>query len=208
MSDIPRVVILDNYDSFTWNLFQLAAELCDGAEPLVFRNDAVTVAELRALKPDRIIISPGPGSPDKPEYFGVCRDVILQLGPTVPILGVCLGHLGIIEAFGGEIVRSPEPRHGKTSLILHDQCGLFGHLPEPLEVMRYHSLIGRRETLPACLTMTAWTDEGLVMGVRHRKWPLEGVQFHPESIGTEYGKQILWTFLRGDMDISIVDRDV
>ena len=208
MSKTPRVVILDNYDSFTYNLYQAVAELCDETEPLVFRNDAITVAELRALAPDRIIISPGPGSPGQREYFGVCRDVILSLGETIPILGVCLGHLGIIEAFGGVIARAPAPRHGKTSFILHDQAGLFGHLPEPLEVMRYHSLIGDRESLPACLAMTAWTDEGLVMGVRHREWPLEGVQFHPESIGTEYGKQILWSFLRGDMDISIVDRDI
>ncbi len=205
---VPKVVILDNYDSFTYNLFQLVAELCDGVEPLVIRNDAITLEEMQALAPDRIIISPGPGSPDKPEYFGVCRQVILELGPTVPILGVCLGHLGIIDAFGGEIVRAAQPRHGKTSFILHDQVGLFGHLPEPLEVMRYHSLIGTRAGLPACLVMTAWTDDGLVMGVRHRKWPLEGVQFHPESIGTEYGKQILWSFLRGDMNISLVNRDV
>ena len=206
--DLPKVVILDNYDSFTYNLFQIVAEMCDGVEPQVFRNDAITVDELRALAPDRIIISPGPGSPEKPEYFGVCRDVILQLGEKVPILGVCLGHLGIIEAFGGKIVRAPEPRHGKTSHILHDQAGLFGHLPEPLEVMRYHLLVGVREDLPAPLVMTAWTDEGIVMGVRHRQWPLEGVQFHPESIGTQYGRQILWSFLRGDMNISIVDRDI
>jgi anthranilate synthase component 2 len=204
----PRVVILDNYDSFTYNLFQIVAEMCDGVEPQVFRNDKVTVDELRALKPERIIISPGPGSPGEPAYFGVCREVILKLGEKVPILGVCLGHLGIIEAFGGEIARSPEPRHGKTSWILHDQTGLFGHLPEPIEVMRYHSLVGTRDGLPPCLVMTAWTDEGLVMGVRHRKFPIEGVQFHPESIGTEYGKQILWSFLRGDMNISLVNRDI
>ena len=208
MSDSPRTVILDNYDSFTWNLFQYAAELCDGVEPQVFRNDAITVDALRALAPGRIIISPGPGSPEDPAYFGVCPDVIRQLGPTVPVLGVCLGHIGIVHAYGGRIVQAPEPRHGKTSLILHDQCGLFGHLPEPLEVMRYHSLVADREALPACLVMTAWTDEGLVMGVRHREHPIEGVQFHPESIGTEYGKQVLWSFLRGDMNISIVDRDV
>jgi anthranilate synthase component 2 len=204
----PRVVILDNYDSFTYNLFQIVAEMCDGVEPQVFRNDKVTVDELRALKPERIIISPGPGSPGDPAYFGACREVILKLGEKVPLLGVCLGHLGIIEAFGGDIVRSPEPRHGKTSWILHDQAGVFGHLPEPIEVMRYHSLVGTREGLPACLVMTAWTDEGLVMGVRHRKFPIEGVQFHPESIGTEYGRQIIWSFLRGDMNISIVNRDI
>jgi len=205
MSDIPRVVILDNYDSFTYNLYQAVGELCDGVEPLVFRNDAITVAGLQALEPDRIIISPGPGSPERPGYFGVCRDVILELGQDVPILGVCLGHLGIIAAFGGRIARAPAPRHGKTSDILHDQAGLFGHLPEPLTVMRYHSLIGVRDSLPACLVMTAWTDDGLVMGVRHRTRPIAGVQFHPESIGTAYGQQILWTFLRGDMNITIVN---
>jgi anthranilate synthase/aminodeoxychorismate synthase-like glutamine amidotransferase len=208
VSAAPRTVILDNYDSFTWNLFQLAAELCDGVEPRVFRNDAITLPGLRALAPERIIISPGPGSPVDPAYFGVCRDVILELGPTVPVLGVCLGHIGIIHAFGGEIARAPEPRHGKTSLVLHDHCGVFGHLPEPLEVMRYHSLIGVRATLPPCLGVTAWTDEGLVMGVRHQEHPIEGVQFHPESIGTEYGRQMLWSFLRGDMSINLVDRDV
>jgi len=192
-----KVVILDNYDSFTFNLFQMVAELCDGIEPQVFRNDEVTVAEIRDLAPDRIIISPGPGSPEKPEYFGVCREVILELGEMVPILGVCLGHIGIVEAFGGRIVRAPVPRHGKTSLILHDGTGIFTGMSEPLEVMRYHSLIAERESLPACLTITAWTDEGLVMAVRHNKWPMVGVQFHPESIRTSCGHDLVWAFLAG-----------
>jgi anthranilate synthase/aminodeoxychorismate synthase-like glutamine amidotransferase len=192
-----KVVILDNYDSFTFNLFQMVAELCDGIEPQVFRNDAVSLAEIRDLAPDRIIISPGPGSPEKPEYFGVCRELILELGEQVPILGVCLGHIGIVEAFGGRIVRAPEPRHGKTSLILHDGTGIFTGMSEPLEVMRYHSLIAERESLPECLTTTAWTDEGLVMAVRHKKWPMVGVQFHPESIGTSCGHDLVWAFLAG-----------
>ena len=160
-----KVVILDNYDSFTFNLFQMVAELCDGIEPRVFRNDAVSLAEIRDLAPDRIIISPGPGSPEKPQYFGVCREVILELGEQVPILGVCLGHIGIVEAFGGRIVRAPEPRHGKTSLILHDGTGIFTGMSEPLEVMRYHSLIAERESLPACLTTTAWTTSPLLIAV-------------------------------------------
>ena len=192
-----RVVILDNYDSFTFNLFQMVAELCAGVEPNVFRNDSVSVAEIRDLAPDRIIISPGPGSPEKPEYFGVCRQVIMECGERVPLLGVCLGHIGIIETFGGRIVRAPEPRHGRTSLILHDGTGIFTGMPEPLEVMRYHSLIAERESLPECLTVTAWTDEGLIMGVRHKKWPMVGVQFHPESIGTDCGHDFMRAFLDG-----------
>lgn len=192
-----KVVILDNYDSFTFNLFQMVAGLCDGVEPHVFRNDAISLAEIRDLAPDRIIISPGPGSPEKTEYFGVCREVILELGEQVPVLGVCLGHIGIVEAFGGRIVRAPEPRHGKTSFILHDGTGIFTGMSEPLEVMRYHSLIAERESLPECLTITAWTDEGLIMGVRHNKWPMVGVQFHPESIGTSCGHDLVWAFLEG-----------
>jgi anthranilate synthase component 2 len=192
-----KVVILDNYDSFTFNLFQMVARICGGIEPLVVRNDAVTVAELRGLAPDRIIISPGPGRPENPGYFGVCRDVILELGPRVPVLGVCLGHIGIVEALGGRIVPAPEPRHGKTSYILHDGTGLFTGLSEPLEVMRYHSLMAERDSLPACLTITAWTDDGLIMAVRHDKWPLVGLQFHPESIGTDCGHDLVAAFLEG-----------
>ena len=189
------VVILDNYDSFTFNLFQLAAQLDGGREPLVFRNDAVTLEALRGLNPRRLIISPGPAGPDRPGYLGVGLEVICKLGPRIPILGVCLGHLGIIDAFGGRVVRAPAPMHGKTSLMLHDGAGLFAGLPEPLEVMRYHSLIGERASLPACLRMTAWTDDGLVMGVRHREWPVFGVQFHPESIGTPSGPHMMMRFL-------------
>ncbi len=192
-----KVVILDNYDSFTFNLFQMVAGLCDGIEPRVFRNDAITVDEVRDLEPDRIIISPGPGRPENAAYFGICRQVILELGERVPVLGVCLGHIGIVEAFGGCIVRAPEPRHGKTSYILHDGTGIFTGMSEPLEVMRYHSLIADHASLPSCLTVTAWTDEGLIMGVRHKKWPMVGVQFHPESIGTDCGRDLVSAFLEG-----------
>ena len=209
MSTRGPVVILDNYDSFTYNLFQLVAQLDGGREPLVFRNDALTLAQLRDLRPWRLVLSPGPAGPDRPGYLGVGLEAITALGPEVPILGVCLGHLGIIDALGGRIVPAPEPQHGKTSLILHDDAGLFAGLPEPLEVMRYHSLIGDRETLPACLRITAWTDEKLVMGVRHRKWPLYGVQFHPESIGTRHGPAMVARFLTEGFEKDVlVDRDV
>lgn len=209
MSARGPVVILDNYDSFTFNLFQLVACLDEGREPLVFRNDALTLAELRALQPWRLVISPGPAGPERPGYLGIGLDAIRELGPEVPILGVCLGHLGLVDALGGRVVRAPEPCHGKTSLILHDDAGLFAGLPEPLEVMRYHSLVADRATLPECLRLTAWTDEGLVMGVRHRKWPLYGVQFHPESIGTAFGPAMMARFLTEGFDQDVlVDRDV
>ncbi len=188
-------IILDNYDSFTFNLYQLVAQLEGGREPLVFRNDAVSYLDLSDLGPERIIISPGPGRPENPDYFGICRKVILRLGPSVPILGVCLGHLGIIEALGGKVVRAPQPRHGKTSPIHHDGTSVFKDLPSPLEAMRYHSLIGEAESLPDCLRKTAWTEDGLVMGVEHREWPLVGVQFHPESIGTALGAEMVGRFI-------------
>jgi anthranilate synthase component 2 len=209
MSARGPVVILDNYDSFTYNLFQLVARLDDGREPLVFRNDALTLDHLRSLQPWRLVISPGPAGPGRPGYLGIGLDAIRELGPEVPILGVCLGHLGIVDALGGRVVRAPEPCHGKTSLVLHDDAGLFAGLPEPLEVMRYHSLVADRATLPECLRLTAWTDEGLVMGVRHRKWPLYGVQFHPESIGTAHGPAMMARFLAEGFDQDVlVDRDV
>lgn len=209
MSARGPVVILDNYDSFTYNLFQLVARLDDGREPLVFRNDALTLDELRTLHPWRLVISPGPAGPERPGYLGIGLDAIRELGPEMPILGVCLGHLGIVDALGGRVVRAPEPCHGKTSLILHDDAGLFAGLPEPLEVMRYHSLVADRAALPECLRLTAWTDEGLVMGVRHRKWPLYGVQFHPESIGTSLGPAMMARFLTDGFDQDVlVDRDV
>ena len=194
-----NILILDNYDSFTFNLYQLVAErtaaLTGGPPPTVLRNDAVTLEEIRALRPDRILISPGPGSPEKPEYFGVCRPVILELGRKIPILGVCLGHLGLAEAFGGSIVRAPQPRHGRSSPIRHAGADIFRNLHDPLEGMRYHSLIVERASLPDCFEITAWTDEGLVMGIRHREFPLIGLQFHPESIGTPLGGELIRAFL-------------
>ncbi len=189
-------IILDNYDSFTFNLYQLVAGLQDGVEPLVFRNDEINVASLRERHPKHIIISPGPGNPVDHASVGVCRDAILELGDSVPILGVCLGHLAIIEALGGKIDRSPEPRHGKTSSIFHQQEGIFSQLPNPLEAMRYHSLIGSEKHIPEDLQITARTADGLVMGLQHRKKPLYGVQFHPESIGTPLGVQLLGNFLQ------------
>jgi anthranilate synthase/aminodeoxychorismate synthase-like glutamine amidotransferase len=188
-----KIVLLDNYDSFTFNLYQYLAEL--GGQPMVFRNDRISLAKLRRLGPERLVISPGPGSPEDPAYFGICRQVILQLGPRIPLLGVCLGHQGIIHAFGGRIVRAPTPMHGKTSDIYHNGVGILRGLPAPFEAMRYHSLVGDPESLPACLTATAWTADGVLMAVQHRRWPIYGVQFHPESIGTPAGKQLLRNFL-------------
>lgn len=190
-----NVVILDNYDSFTFNLAQLIGEISGGCLPTVVRNDKIDLAGLRDLQPDRLIISPGPGSPEKPEYFGVCRQAILELGPTVPILGICLGLLGMVEALGGRVVRAAAPRHGKTSEIHHQGQSVFAGLPSPLAGMRYHSLIADRETLPDCFELTAWTDDGLVMAVQHRQWPIVGLQFHPESIGTPHGKELVAAFL-------------
>jgi anthranilate synthase component 2 len=188
-----KTLIIDNYDSFTYNLYQYLGEL--DAEPLVRRNDQVTLEDVRAMRPGRIVISPGPGSPDDPAYFGVCRDVILHLGPTTPLLGVCLGHQGICHAFGGSVVKAPLVVHGKTWRVEHDGVGIFAGLPNPMQAMRYHSLMGREEDLPAALFVTARTREGLIMGVQHRTHPIFGVQFHPESIGTPQGKQLLANFL-------------
>lgn len=190
-------IILDNYDSFTFNLFQQVALLQGGTEPLVFRNDTISLGDLRDLGPERIIISPGPGHPADPSYVGIVPEVILYLGPQIPILGVCLGHLSMIQALGGTVARAQDPRHGKTSPIYHCEASVFEGLPSPLEAMRYHSLVGLRESLPDCLEVTAWTEEGLVMGIRHRQWPLVGVQFHPESIGTPLGTDLVRAFIEG-----------
>jgi anthranilate synthase/aminodeoxychorismate synthase-like glutamine amidotransferase len=188
-----KTVILDNYDSFTFNLYQYLAELDE--RPLVFRNDRVSLEELRALRPDHLVISPGPGSPEDERYFGVCRRAILELGPTVPVLGVCLGHQGIIHAFGGRVARAREPMHGKSSPVFHRGGGVLRGLPRPFEAMRYHSLVGDPDTLPDCLEVTARTADGVIMAVRHKVFPVHGVQFHPESVGTPYGKQLLANFL-------------
>ena len=189
-----KTVILDNYDSFTFNLYQYVGEIDE--RPLVYRNDKISLDELRRLKPDRIIVSPGPGSPEDPEYFGVCRQAILELGPTIPLLGVCLGHQGIVHCFGGRVVRAREVMHGKTSYIFHNEYGVFAGLPRAFEVMRYHSLVGEPSSLPDCLEVTAKTWDDVIMGVQHKQYPIHGVQFHPESIGTTVGKQLLENFIR------------
>jgi len=189
-----NTIIIDNYDSFTFNLYQYIGELDE--RPQVFRNDRITLEKLVRLRPDRIIISPGPGSPDDPNYFGICRRVILELGRTIPVLGVCLGHQGIIHAFGGRILRAREVMHGKTSRVIHENVGVFRGLPPCFDAMRYHSLVGEGASMPDCLQITATTDDHVIMGVRHRDYPIEGIQFHPESIGTGVGKQILMNFLQ------------
>ncbi len=185
------ILMIDNYDSFTYNLVQYFAEL--GAEMRVIRNDAMTVAEIRALRPERIVISPGPGAPAE---AGVSKDVIRELGPTTPLLGVCLGHQCIGEVFGGRVVRAGRLMHGKTSPILHGGQGIFRGMDNPFEATRYHSLLVERETLPKELQITAETAEGEIMGLQHVRWPIHGVQFHPESILTQNGKSLLANYLR------------
>jgi anthranilate synthase/aminodeoxychorismate synthase-like glutamine amidotransferase len=184
------VLVIDNYDSFTYNLVQYLGEL--GAEVQVVRNDALTVEEVLRLAPERIVLSPGPCTPNE---AGICVPLIRAAAGKIPILGVCLGHQAIGAAFGGEIVRALRPMHGKTSLVHHTGVGVFRGLPNPLRVIRYHSLVIRRESLPAELEITAETDEGEIMGVRHRHHPIEGVQFHPESIMSEAGRELLRNFL-------------
>ncbi|MBO0893994.1 MAG: aminodeoxychorismate/anthranilate synthase component II [Acidimicrobiales bacterium] len=185
-----RVLVIDNYDSFVYNLVQYLGEL--GAEPLVYRNDAIGVPEAAALAPDAIVVSPGPG---RPSDAGISTTLIERLGPSTPVLGVCLGHQCIGEVFGGEVVRAPEVVHGKTSRIHHDRRGVLAGLPDPMEAGRYHSLVVDRASVPDVLEITATTDDGLVMGLRHRTWPVEGVQFHPESVLTGDGKRLLANFL-------------
>lgn len=185
------VVVVDNYDSFTYNLVQYLGEL--GAEVQVFRNDAVTLAEIEALQPAHIVISPGPGDP---EDGGISNDVIRALGEKTPVLGVCLGHQCIGHVYGGRVSRAPRLMHGKTSNVYHQGRGLFSGVPSPFRATRYHSLIVE-EPLPDCLEVTAFTRDGEVMALRHRVFPVVGVQFHPESILTEHGKRILQNFLEG-----------
>jgi len=184
------LLVLDNYDSFTYNIVQYFGEL--GAELIVRRNDEITVEEIAALKPERICISPGPCTPRE---AGISNAVIRAFGATTPILGVCLGHQCIGDVFGGEVVRAGRLMHGKTSPILHDGKGVFAGLPSPFEATRYHSLIVRRDSVPAVLEITAETAEQEIMGLRHREYPIHGVQFHPESILTPEGKRLLKNFL-------------
>jgi len=186
-----KLLVIDNYDSFTYNLVQLFGEM--DVDLTVKRNDEISIDEIKKLKPDRICISPGPG---RPEDAGISPDLIRELGPRVPILGVCLGHQCIAQAFGGEVVRAERLMHGKTSQIHHQLRGVFKHLAEPLEATRYHSLIVRRESLPDSLEITAETDDGEIMGLQHRQFPIHGVQFHPESILTTEGRKLLANFLR------------
>lgn len=189
-----KTLIIDNYDSFTFNLFQYVAEL--GGKPVVYKNDAISVEDIHALAPTHIILSPGPGTVEDSADFGVCSAVLAEF-PDTPVLGVCLGHQGIIYHCGGKIVRAPKIMHGKTSSIVHTDDGIFSGVENPFSAMRYHSLIGDRACIPACLKITAETaDDHLVMGVQHRERPLFGVQFHPESIRTLEGKKILRNFLR------------
>ncbi|MBI2093116.1 MAG: aminodeoxychorismate/anthranilate synthase component II [Candidatus Omnitrophica bacterium] len=184
------ILMIDNYDSFTYNLVQYLGEL--GEELVVKRNDQISLKEAQRLKPSRIVISPGPGDPSD---AGISNELIRHFAGKVPILGVCLGHQCIGEVFGGQVVRAKRPMHGKTSRIFHDNSPLFKNLPNPFEATRYHSLIVKRESLPSSLVVTAWTQEKEVMGLRHKNQPIFGVQFHPESIMTAVGKDLLKNFL-------------
>ena len=184
------LLMIDNYDSFTYNIVQYFGEL--GEEVRTVRNDEVTIDDIAAMRPDRICISPGPKAP---RDAGVSVDVIKQFKGKLPILGVCLGHQAIGEAFGGKIVRAKQVMHGKTSLVAHTGVGVFKGIPSPFTVIRYHSLAIERSSLPDCLEVTAWTDDGEIMGVRHKEYDIEGVQFHPESILSEHGHALLKNFL-------------
>ncbi|GAF61459.1 anthranilate synthase, amidotransferase component [Psychrobacter sp. JCM 18903] len=211
-----NVLIIDNYDSFTFNLYQYIGEILqtmDGdkaANVIVKRNNEITLADVQAMNLDRIIISPGPGAPDDPAYFGICAEVIEVMGKTTPLLGVCLGMQGIAHVFGGDVVRASVPMHGKVSSIRHDGAGVYQGLPQEIEIMRYHSLMVKADTLPDCLTVTAvvannahaelsLTESALageeIMGLQHKDYPIQGVQFHPESFATEGAKRLLTNFL-------------
>lgn len=191
-----KVLVLDNYDSFVYNLVQYIGEL--GAQTIVFRNDQLTLKRVMKMNPDRIVISPGPGTPEKTRYFGVCATILQFVSCEVPTLGVCLGHQGIIHTFGGRITRAKKLMHGKTSLIKHDGKGVFKSVKNPFRATRYHSLVGDRLSITSHLKVTAESiDDGEIMGVRHVTYPIEGVQFHPESILTESGKLIMKNFLEG-----------
>ena len=184
------LLLIDNYDSFTYNLYQYLSEL--GEEVQVFRNDKISLADIEKLAPELIVISPGPGTP---QQAGISNDVIRHFGPRLPVLGVCLGHQCLGYSFGGRVQGAGEIKHGKSSLIHHDGRGLFEGLPEPFPAIRYHSLAVMRDDLPDCLEVSAWTENGIIMGLRHREYPIEGVQFHPESIMTEVGKDLLRNFI-------------
>ena len=184
------ILVIDNYDSFTYNLVQYLGEL--GAEMRVFRNDKISVEEAVALNPEKVLVSPGPCTPKE---AGVSCDIIREFGPRVPLFGVCLGHQSVGDVYGGKVIRADRLMHGKTSPMIHEGASVFKGLPSPFDATRYHSLIIERETLPDCLEITAWTDEGEIMGVQHKEHPVHGVQFHPESILTVEGKKLLQNFL-------------
>ncbi len=189
-----KVLVIDNYDSFVYNLVQYIGE--QGGIPLVYRNDKLTLKQAENFKPDRIVISPGPGTPEDVRYFGICSDILQHLSCKIPTLGVCLGHQGIVSTFGGKIIPAKRLMHGKTSLIKHDAQGVFKSLKNPIVATRYHSLVGERTSMPSCLKITAESlDDGEIMGVRHIVYPIEGIQFHPESILTEMGKKLIKNFL-------------
>jgi anthranilate synthase component 2 len=191
-----KVVVIDNYDSFVYNLVQYIGEL--GAETIVYRNDQVNLKQLAEAKPDRIVISPGPGTPEDERYFGVCTEILQTMSPSIPTLGVCLGHQGIINAYCGKIIHAKRLMHGKTCTIKHNEMGIFSGVRNPFTATRYHSLAGERSSIPSCLEITAESvDDGEIMGVRHVKFPIDGVQFHPESILCEDGKIIIKNFLDG-----------
>lgn len=197
-----KILIIDNYDSFTYNLYQLVGEVLQSkTEPStidVFRNDKITLEQIKKAKYERIIISPGPGDPADRNYFGVCGEVLTEVGQSIPVLGVCLGMQGIAYYFGGKVIKAKKPMHGKVSIIKHDSKGIFKGIPQNIEVMRYHSLIAEEKSLPKVLEVTAKSqDSNKIMGLRHKKYPIEGVQFHPESFATEGGKILLTNFLLG-----------
>jgi len=212
-----KILIVDNYDSFTFNLYQYCGEILNqhniqnSDNIIVKRNDELTINDIKKIDPKKIIISPGPGSPDDKKYFGICNEIILKLGPSIPILGICLGMQGIVHAFGGKIIHAQEPMHGKTSFLLHDEGGIHKKIPQNIEIMRYHSLIVDRKTLPDCFVINGIsqdqdiendvtvfkkiTSENEIMAITHKSYPIFGIQYHPESFGSEGGKEILKNFL-------------
>jgi anthranilate synthase component II len=189
-----KILVIDNYDSFVYNIAQILGEL--GAEPIVVRNDKITLEDVRKMDPDGIVISPGPGHPADRKYFGICTDIIREIGPKTPILGVCLGHQGIVHAFGGKVVNAKKVRHGKTSPIQYTQDRLFKNVANPFRATRYHSLVAEQDSIPECLEITAKAlDDGEIMGIKHKQYPIEGVQFHPESVLTGEGRRMLQNFM-------------
>jgi len=189
-----KILVIDNYDSFVYNLAQLLGEL--RTEPTVLRNDRITLKDVVRLDPDAIVISPGPGHPSDRKYFGVCTDVIAEMGHKIPVLGVCLGHQGIVHAFGGKVINAKRIRHGKTSLIQYTADRLFEDVANPFRATRYHSLVADQNTFPSCLEVTARAlDDGEIMSIRHKQYLMEGVQFHPESVLTDEGRRILLNFI-------------